>query len=81
MIYHPWPHGDWLCRAGWIVLTGYALFSLTSGLHETVHQTFCGSRRVSIWFGRLIGTLLFLPYTVYRESHIRHHAYLNSPLD
>jgi fatty acid desaturase len=36
---------------------------------------------MSIWTGRLLGTLMFTPYTAYREVHIRHHAYLNSPRD
>ncbi len=35
--------------------------------------------RLSILVGRILGTLIFTPYSVYRESHIRHHAYLNKP--
>jgi len=29
----------------------------------------------------LIGTVFLIPYTVYRESHIRDHAYINTPSD
>ena len=36
---------------------------------------------LSIWTGRLLGTMMFTPYTAYREVHIRHHAYLNTPRD
>jgi fatty acid desaturase len=31
--------------------------------------------------GRVLGTAILVPYTVYRESHITHHAYLNTPSD
>ncbi len=31
--------------------------------------------------GRILGTSIGIPYTVYREIHLRHHAYLNTPLD
>lgn len=29
----------------------------------------------------MLGTLMFTPYSAYREVHIRHHAYLNTPRD
>ena len=32
-------------------------------------------------WGRVIGTMIGVPYSIYRESHIRHHAYLNKPYD
>jgi fatty acid desaturase len=81
MIYHPWPANTGLCQVGWILFTSYALLSLSSCFHETTHQTYSGSTFVSIWVGRLIGTMLLVPYTAYRETHIRHHAYLNTPSD
>lgn len=81
MIYHPWPTGGPLATAFWIGVTGYALLSLSSCFHETSHQTFSRWPWLSIWLGRLIGTVLVVPYTVYRESHVRHHAYLNTPAD
>lgn len=81
MLYHPWPTAGWLSSAFWIFVTGYSLLSLSSCFHETSHQTFSSSTKLSIWVGRLIGTVMLIPYTVYRESHIRHHAYLNTPSD
>jgi len=57
------------------------LFSLTSCLHETVHQTFSPSPRVNVWLGRLIAIVLLMTYTGFRETHIRHHAYMNQPRD
>ncbi len=76
-----WPMDNWAVQCFWTVFTGYFLFCWTSCFHETAHQTLCQSRRVSIWLGRFLGTAMFTPYTVYRESHIRHHAYLNKPTD
>ena len=57
------------------------MFCWTSALHEAAHQTLWHSQWLSVWSGRLLGTLMFTPYTAYREVHIRHHAYLNRPQD
>jgi fatty acid desaturase len=38
-------------------------------------------RNANIWFGRVVGTLVIIPYSAYRETHIRHHAYMNTPDD
>jgi fatty acid desaturase len=78
---HAWPVDHWAVRVGWTIYTAYVFFCWTSCFHETVHQTLVGSRTFSIALGRLLGTLVLVPYTVYRESHIRHHAYLNKPND
>ncbi len=81
LMYHPWPLDHWSCRAAWVLLASYALLSLSSCLHETVHHTYCRSPRLNVAVGRIIGTLFLVPYTVYRESHIRHHGHLNRPTD
>ena len=67
--------------AALVAFTAAMMFCWTSALHEAAHQTLFRSRALSIWTGRLLGTLMFTPYTAYREVHIRHHAYLNSPRD
>ncbi len=78
---HPWPTDHWAMQAFWSIYTGYVLFCWTSCFHETAHQTLSGSRRLSLILGRGLGTIIGAPYSVYRESHIRHHAYLNKPTD
>lgn len=70
-----------LVAAAVAVFTASMMFCWTSALHEAAHQTLWPSRQASIWTGRLLGALMFTPYTVYREVHIRHHAYLNTPRD
>jgi fatty acid desaturase len=78
---HAWsPATPWMI-AGLVAFTSAMMFCWTSALHEAAHQTLFKSRWLSIWTGRLLGTVMFTPYTAYREVHIRHHAYLNTPRD
>lgn len=80
-IKHPWPIDHWAVTSMWMVYSGYIFFCWTSCFHETIHQTLTVRRSVNLSLGRLLGCLIGVPYTVYRESHIRHHAYLNTPRD
>ena len=81
LIEHPWPIDHWLISAISMLFSGFTFLCWTSCFHETVHQTLTSSRTLSIFLGRLLGCLALIPYNVYRESHIRHHAYLNKPND
>lgn len=76
-----WPtaHPAMVCT--WVLLASYAMFCWTSCFHEAVHHTLGGSKTFSILVGRFIGTMIFVPFHVYRDSHIRHHAYLNKAAD
>lgn len=76
-----WPNGHWGWTTAWTLMTAYCFFCWTSCFHEAAHQTITKGRGFSIWLGRFIGVMMWVPYTVYRESHIRHHAYLNKPSD
>ncbi len=76
-----WIGEDPLTRLAISVWTGYFLLCFGSCFHETVHLTLSRKRWFDVGLGELIGTVMFTPYTVYRESHIRHHAYLNKPSD
>lgn len=78
---NPWPVNTLPVYLGWLAVTTFIFFCYTSCFHETAHQTLSNSRLLSVIVGRTLGTLIFTPYTVYRESHIRHHAYLNKPTD
>lgn len=78
---HGWPSYDWGWQAFWMGFTAYMFLCWGSALHECAHQTLSGSRRLSIFLGRLLGAFMWVPYTAYRETHIRHHAYLNTPGD
>ncbi|MFN0197250.1 MAG: fatty acid desaturase family protein [Planctomycetaceae bacterium] len=80
MIVNQWP-SPWVGEIIGIALFSYTLLCWTSCFHETAHQTLCSSKSLSIWLGRFLGAAMMAPYSVYRESHIRHHAYLNKPYD
>ncbi|MDG1897415.1 MAG: fatty acid desaturase, partial [Fuerstiella sp.] len=49
--------------------------------HEIAHGNLKINRTLGSVISRLIGSVLGIPCTVYREVHMRHHAYLNTPLD
>lgn len=68
-------------KLGWSVFLGYCWFCVSGSFHEAVHQTMGKWRGGNIWFGRVVGTLVGVPYSAYRETHIRHHAYMNTPED
>ncbi|OYW19144.1 MAG: fatty acid desaturase, partial [Planctomycetales bacterium 12-60-4] len=76
-----WPNDHWAVQTVWTLILAYSLFCWTSCFHEAAHHTLCGSKPFSILIGRILGTMMFVPFSVYRESHIRHHAYLNKPTD
>jgi len=70
-----------LARLALCAAVGYCWFCVAGSFHEAVHQTMGKWRAANIWFGRLVGTFLVIPYTAYRETHIRHHAYMNTKDD
>ncbi len=76
-----WPSELLLVQIPLTLLAGYTLFCWTSCFHEVAHQTLFRPRWMNVLLGRFIGTLIFVPYSLYRDSHIRHHAYLNKPTD
>ncbi|MEZ6131755.1 MAG: fatty acid desaturase [Planctomycetaceae bacterium] len=77
-----YPSQAWAVRIPLILTAAYGLFCWTSRFHETAHQTVpFMSPRFAIMTGKQIGLVLLVPYHCYRECHIRHHAYLNRPID
>ena len=74
--------GDhWMVQAIWVVFLSYCCFCIGGSLHEAVHHTLFKRVSMNVWFGRILGLIIGIPYTVYKESHRRHHAYLNTPAD
>ena len=74
------PLDPWGCVI-WIPLLTYCWFCVGGLSHEIIHHNLPISARLNWAIGSLIGTVLGIPYSVYREVHMRHHAYLNTPLD
>lgn len=67
--------------AFWIPVLTYCWFCVGGLSHELIHQNLPLGPRASRLIGRILGTFMGIPYTVYKEVHMRHHAYLNTPLD
>jgi len=65
----------------WIPVLTYCWFCVGGLSHELIHQNLPLGPRASRLIGQLIGAVILIPYSVYREIHMRHHAYLNTPLD
>ena len=78
MVVWSWRTND--ATVSWLLALPVAYFFLcvTSLFHEFTHRH--NHPRCRIW-AELIGTLILTPATAYRETHVRHHAYLNKPVD
>jgi len=76
-----WGGDGWLVQSAWVVFLTYCYFCVGGAFHEAAHHTLFKRQSWNVWYGRMVGSLVFIPYTVYKESHRRHHAYLNTPAD
>jgi fatty acid desaturase len=76
-----WGGDAWPVRAAWVVFLAWCWFCIGGSFHEAAHQTLFRSPALNLWYGRVLGVLMGIPYTAYRESHRRHHAYLNTAAD
>ncbi len=62
-----------------IVLHGIVLTFLFSALHECIHSTAFGSRRLNDAVASVCGALLLLPREYFRAFHLSHHRYTQDP--
>lgn len=76
-----WGGEGWLVQSAWVVFLTFCWFCVAGAFHEASHHTLFKRLNWNIWYGRLLGMMIGIPYTVYKESHRRHHAYLNTPDD
>ncbi len=70
----PYPLVSWLLT----LPIAYFFLCATSLYHEFTHRH--NHFRCLAW-AKVIGTIIVTPATAYRETHVRHHAYLNKPAD
>ena len=68
-------------NTGCVVLLTYCWFCVGGLSHELVHQNLPLGPRVTRIIAQCIGISIGIPYSVYKDVHMRHHAYLNTPLD
>ena len=76
-----WGGDAWWVTAGWVTLLTYCWFCVGGSFHEAAHQTLFRNPAINLWMGRVLGIMIGIPYTAYRETHRRHHAYLNTTGD
>ncbi len=76
-----WGGEAWWMQGLWVALLTYSWFCVGGVFHECAHQTLGKARGANIWAGRIIGTILGIPYTVFRECHRYHHSCMNTPQD
>ena len=76
-----WGGDHWAVRSLWVLGLTYCWFCVGGSFHEAAHHTLFRSEATNTWVGRLLGVMIGIPYTAYKESHRRHHAYLNTPDD
>ena len=76
-----WPtkHPVWI--AALILMLVYFQHCWTIVFHEDAHYALYKSRWHNIFNGWIVGTLLMIPFDVYRQVHIRHHSKMNGPED
>ena len=69
----------------WIVLVtlwlAYFQHTWTMIFHEDAHYTLYRARWHNVLNGTIVGTLLLVPFSVYRQVHVRHHSKMNTPED
>lgn len=76
-----WPGDGWLWTSAWIVWLTYFQHTWMTIFHEDVHYALYRPRWRNILNGTIVGTLLTVPFSVYRQVHIRHHNRMNHPED
>lgn len=76
-----WPSDSWVFMSFWIIWLTYFQHTWMTIFHEDVHYTLYRPKWRNIMNGTIVGTLLTVPFTVYRQVHLRHHNRMNHPED
>lgn len=76
-----WGGDHWLVQTAWVLFLSFCAYCVGGSFHESTHLTLFQNTWANIWYGRLAGLFIGIPYSVYRETHRRHHACLNTPKD
>jgi fatty acid desaturase len=64
-----------------VLVVSHLMHGLLIGLHEAAHGLLRKSRALNEFDGVLMGTLSFMPFSLYRVVHQTHHAYLSTERD
>jgi fatty acid desaturase len=64
-----------------VLICSHFMHSMLIGYHEASHGMLRKNRHLNDFAGLLIGTLNFIPFTLYRVSHQTHHSHLGTERD
>lgn len=79
-----WPTASPVWIAALTLVLAYFQHCWTTIFHEDAHYTMYpdpNARWHNVLNGTIVGTLLLLPFSIYRQAHIRHHSKMNTPED
>ncbi len=76
-----WPTGHIAWTVFMITWLAYFQHTWMTVFHGEAHYAVYKNKWQNIRGGTIIGTLLMVPFTAYRQVHIRHHAKMNMPDD
>ncbi|MFQ5412340.1 MAG: fatty acid desaturase family protein [Phycisphaerae bacterium] len=76
-----WPTDHWAWYAGIVAWLAYFHHTWMTIFHEDAHYALYQGKSHNVRNGTIVGTLLMVPFTVYRQVHIRHHNRMNLPED
>ncbi|MFQ5501137.1 MAG: fatty acid desaturase family protein [Phycisphaerae bacterium] len=76
-----WPTEHWLWYAFVVAWLAYFHHTWMTIFHEDAHFALYQGKSHNVRNGTIVGTLLMVPFTVYRQVHIRHHNRMNCPED
>lgn len=76
-----WPTEGWFSISFWVIWLSYFQHTWMTIFHEDVHYALYKPKWRNVMNGTIVGTLLTVPFTVYRHVHIRHHNRMNHPED
>jgi len=76
-----WPSAHPLWLAAIIVGLAYTQHCWTIIFHEDAHYSLYQAKWHNRFNGNIVGTLLMIPFDVFRNAHMRHHAHMNTPED
>ena len=74
-------HGNYWIAAPLILISAHFMHGLLVGFHEASHSMLKKNRTFNDIEGIVIGTLSYLPFTLYRVSHQSHHSHFTTEKD
>lgn len=76
-----WPSDHWAWVVFAIIWLSYFQHTWMTIFHEDVHYSLYRRRWHNVRSGIIVGTILMVPFSVYRQMHLGHHKRMNQPDD